>query len=160
MPVSPEPSDYWTTRRQRIDTLLQRRFPGADDHGEGVGRAVRYTLLGPGKRLRGLLTLATNEALRGPEAAALGLAGVVESVHAASLILDDLPSMDNATMRRGRPTLHRVVGEARAILAAFALLNDSYRWLQEIDLGDGARRAITLALTACIGPQGLIGGLF
>ena len=158
MVVPGDRSGSWTAGRERIDAALRRRFPGADDRPQGVSGAVRYTLLAPGKRVRGLLVLVTNEALLGPEAAALDLAGVVECVHAASLILDDLPSMDNATLRRGRPTLHRVVGEATAILAALALLNDSFRWLQEMELRDGARRAITLALTASIGPQGLIGG--
>src|SRR5262245_22788876 len=90
--------DYWTVRRQSIDAALRQRFPEPGGSLQRISDAASYTLLAPGKRVRGLLALATNEALRGSETAALGLAGVVEIVHAASLILDDLPSMDNAMM--------------------------------------------------------------
>jgi geranylgeranyl diphosphate synthase type II len=90
---------------------------------------------------------------------ALPLACAVEMVHASSLILDDLPSMDDATLRRGKPTLHKVVGEANAILAAVSLLNGAFEMIQEAPgLNDRRRVRATARLAEAIGAAGLIGG--
>ena len=88
-----------------------------------LDRACTEALLSPGKRVRPILLLLVGELFRVPPERGLGLGAVIESVHTASLILDDLPSMDDAATRRGRPALHRVHGEAVAILAAFRLLS-------------------------------------
>jgi geranylgeranyl diphosphate synthase type II len=120
---------------------------------------MRYVLLAPGKRLRGTLVLATCEMLRGSEAAALQLACAVELVHASSLVLDDLPCMDDATLRRGKVPLHRALGEANAILAAVALLNTAYETVQQAEpLKQRTRREASLRLSLAIGARGLIGG--
>src|SRR5258705_10786398 len=120
---------------------------------------MRYTLLLPGKRLRGILVLASCELLKGRRDDALPLACAVEMVHASSLILDDLPSMDNATLRRGKPTLHAVVGEANAILAAVGLLNGAFALIQEAAaLKERARVLATARLSEAIGAAGLVGG--
>jgi geranylgeranyl diphosphate synthase type II len=80
-------------------------------------------------------------------------------VHTSSLILDDLPSMDNATLRRGRPTLHAVAGEANAILAAVGLLNGAFALIQEAPaLSDRARGRASARLADAVGAAGLIGG--
>jgi geranylgeranyl diphosphate synthase type II len=80
-------------------------------------------------------------------------------VHACSLILDDLPCMDDANLRRGRPTAHRVFGESTAILAAFALLNAGFELVHKAEgLREKGRRQITLQLAQALGPQGLSGG--
>jgi len=120
---------------------------------------VRYALLAPGKRLRGALVLGTSSMLRGDAAAALEVACAVEMIHTASLVLDDLPSMDDASLRRGRPVLHRAAGEANAILAAVALLNGAY----ELVVGSASMRprvraAVALRLARAVGGDGLIGG--
>jgi len=120
---------------------------------------MRYTLLLPGKRLRGILTLLTCELLRGRREDAVPFAAAVEMVHAASLILDDLPSQDNASLRRGKPTLHRVVGEANATLAAVALLNSAFGVVQSAEgPKDRVRGRAVARLARAVGADGLIGG--
>ena len=97
------------------------------ERGEGpLERACADALLSPGKRVRPILMLLAGGLFGVPAARLVRLGGVVESVHAASLVLDDLPSMDDADLRRGRPALHRVYGEAVAILAAFHLLSRAH----------------------------------
>src|SRR5687768_2050202 len=107
-------------RRQLVETMLRDIVP-AD--ASTVSRAIEYSLHAPAKRVRPVLSLLVTEMLRGDAAAILPAACAVELVHTASLILDDLPSMDNARYRRGRPSCHVQFGEATAILAAFALQN-------------------------------------
>ena len=87
---------------------------------------LRRSITSPGKRVRGILTLAVGEALGRKPKKLLDAAAAMELIHTSSLILDDLPSMDDALMRRGAPTLHRQFGEDLAILAAVALLNQAY----------------------------------
>jgi len=88
----------------------------------GIEDAIRYALLGPGKRLRPILTIRCCEAVGGIEDAALAPAAAVEMIHAFSLVHDDLPAMDDDDLRRGRPTLHRHTSEAMAVLAGDALM--------------------------------------
>ena len=149
---------YWSEARRTLDEALARGVPGPDTVPEVLHEAMRYTLTAPGKRVRGVLALAACELMRGTREMALPLGCAVEMVHAASLILDDLPSMDDATVRRGKPVLHRVCGEANAILAAVALLNAAFATIQRADLKDRARREITACLARAIGADGLIGG--
>jgi len=145
--------------KQRVDEALAASLPPPSTRPAALHEALRYTLLLPGKRLRGILVLACADLLRGDEEAVLPLACAVEMVHASSLILDDLPSMDDATLRRGKPVLHRVVGEANAILAAVALLNLAFARVAEAEtLRERIRREAALCLTRAIGAEGLIGG--
>jgi len=115
--------------RRRVDLALSgwadREIASEDE----LGRAVREALLSPGKRVRPVLMLLVGELFATPPDRLLDLALIVEMVHAASLVLDDLPSMDDAPLRRGRPSLHRAFGEATAILAAFDLLNRAHAFL-------------------------------
>lgn len=112
--------------RAKVDTALGQ-WAAAHLSGEGVlGAAMREALLSPGKRVRPVLTLLAGELYRVDPDRLIGLALIPEVIHAASLVLDDLPSMDDAPLRRGRPSLHMAYGEAAAILAAFDLLSRAH----------------------------------
>lgn len=134
----------------------------ATERPERVNEAVAYALTSPGKRLRPVLTLAVADILGEPFPAVLDLACAVEMVHACSLVLDDLPSMDDARLRRGRPTTHRVFGEDVALLAAMALLNRAYAVVaeaaQKLPLKRYTPEDLVHHLSAAIGTSGLIGG--
>lgn len=146
---------------------MERRLPGLlpaeDERPETVHRAMRYAALGAGKRVRPVLTLAVVEMFGGGgDEAVVDVACAVELVHASSLVLDDLPSMDDAELRRGRPTVHRAFGEATAILAAFGLLNLAFQRLadaaQRLALSRYAPEDMVHHLADAIGTAGLIGG--
>jgi geranylgeranyl diphosphate synthase, type II len=145
-----------------VDRRLPDLVPPAGQRPERVHEAMLYALTGPGKRLRPVLTLAVAEMLGQSAAPLLDLACTVEMVHACSLILDDLPAMDDAERRRGRPTVHRAFGEDVALLAAFALLNRAFALLvesaQHLPLRRWAGEDLVHHLAAAIGTEGLIGG--
>jgi len=137
-----------------IDVELTRLMPP----GEGaVPPAMAYTVLAPSKRVRPVLTLLTAELCGGSAAHATPAAAVMELVHASSLILDDLPSMDDAPLRRGRKSNHLEFGEGIAILAAFGLLNLAYATVARAYDAPLASRLSTL-LSDAVGADGLIGG--
>ena len=150
---------YLARGRSAVEDALAHTVSPLGSPPASLHEAMRYTLLLPGKRLRGILVLASSELLKGRGEDALPLACAVELVHASSLILDDLPSMDDATLRRGKPTLHKVAGEANAILAAVGLLNAAFALIQEAPaLKDRARVRATARLAEAISASGLIGG--
>ena len=105
----------------RAEQALDRRLPSADLHPGDLHQAMRYAVLGGGKRIRPALVYATGAAVGAPPEALDGSACAVEFVHAYSLIHDDLPAMDDDDLRHSRPTCHRAFGEALAILAGDAL---------------------------------------
>ncbi len=124
-----------------------------------VSQAMSYALLAPGKRVRPVLTVLACVQQGGHAVMALDSACAIELVHTASLILDDLPCMDDAALRRGLPTTHRAHGEAAALLAAIGLLNRAYALLaQAPGLSDAQRLALVARLTAAVGVDGLIDG--
>ena len=150
---------YLADGRQRVDDALEKTLPPLGTPPASLHEAMRYTALLPGKRLRGIVVLASSELLKGDADAALPLAAAVELVHASSLVLDDLPCMDNATLRRGKPTLHKVTGEANAILASVGLLNLAFATIQAAPaLKERTRTRATSVLAEAIGGGGLIGG--
>jgi len=150
---------YLEEGRARIEDALDRQLPPLGSRPAALHEAMRYTLLAPGKRLRGVVVLATSEMLRGAPEPAVDLACAVEMVHAASLILDDLPCMDDASLRRGRAVVHEVSGEANAILAAVGLLNAAFAAIgSAAGIKDKLRRRLIERLTHAIGGSGLIGG--
>jgi geranylgeranyl diphosphate synthase, type II len=108
--------------RSSIDDALHRYTAFDDSCPPHLAEAIRYALLGPGKRLRPQLVLLAAEACGGTAEQAMPAACAVEMVHAYSLVHDDLPAMDNDDLRRGRPTCHKVFGDALAILVGDALL--------------------------------------
>jgi geranylgeranyl diphosphate synthase type II len=117
---------YLVARQKQVDRALDRFLPKATVPPATIHKAMRYSLFAGGKRLRPILCLAAAEACGGKTTAALPPACAVECIHTYSLIHDDLPSMDNDDLRRGRPTCHKVFGDAIAILAGDALLTVAF----------------------------------
>lgn len=117
--------DYFSERRVLIDQYLAA-FAARTGAPAPLEAPVRRSLTSPGKRVRGTLLLATGETFGHRPEKLVPAAAAMEMIHTSSLILDDLPSMDDALLRRGAPTLHREFGEDLAILSAVALLNHSY----------------------------------
>ncbi len=149
--------------RRAVEEALDRALPPREAWPATIHEAVRYSLFAGGKRIRPLLVLAAGEAVGGGEEDLMPLACAVEMVHTYSLVHDDLPAMDDDDLRRGKPTSHKVFGEAIAILAGDALLTRAFHLLAEAAPGlDEARlrrrlRAIEVLGEAC-GTSGLIGG--
>jgi geranylgeranyl diphosphate synthase type II len=146
-------------RRQRVEAALRRLT--APGRAPAVEAAIETSLFAPAKRLRPILSLLVAEVLKGNPEAVLPAGCAIEMVHTASLILDDLPSMDDAKTRRGRPTCHVAHGEATAVLAAFALLNRAFEILAEGWEGgpDAAGRGrVARELARAIGTDGMIAG--
>ncbi len=153
--------DTWfaTYRRAvdgKLDLILQAAASEPDCPRE-LGAAMRYTLMGGGKRLRPLLVLAAARACGKPEELGLGAGCALELIHAYSLIHDDLPAMDDDDMRRGLPACHRAFGEGMAILAGDALLTHAFWVLADEISADLLPRAVTIVSMAA-GPRGMVGG--
>jgi geranylgeranyl diphosphate synthase, type II len=148
--------------RERIDRRLPDLLPAAGERPEAVHRAMHYALTGPGKRVRPVLTIVVAALFGQRSGPVLDVACAVEMVHACSLILDDLPAMDDAVRRRGRPTVHLAFGEAVALLAALALLNRAYALVAEsahrLALKRYTAEDMVHHLAVAIGSDGLIGG--
>jgi geranylgeranyl pyrophosphate synthase len=143
-------------------TAIEARLAAIALQDGGSGRlceAMRYCLLAPGKRLRPLMCVLAARGLEGDELAALDAACAIEMVHTASLVLDDLPAMDDATLRRGRPCTHEVFGEGTAILAAIALLNRAFAVLAGLrGVDDAVRNGLVRELAQAAGAGGLSSG--
>ena len=145
---------FFAEYQRRIDGELRRVVPGSSNR---VEEAMAYALHAPSKRIRPVVTLLTAELCGGTVGGALTAASAMEMVHAASLILDDLPSMDDAAVRRGKPATHIQFGEAMAILAAFGLLNGAFKSIARGYEPPLASR-MTALLSDAVGAEGLIGG--
>jgi len=140
-----------------VEDVLERVLPPADRAPASLHGAMRHIIFPCGKRLRPALAMAAAEAVGAPAATALPIAAAVELVHAYSLIHDDLPCMDDDDLRRGRPTVHVVYGEATAVLAGDALQSLAFGvLLEEADALLAARAGADLA--RAIGAAGLVGG--
>jgi geranylgeranyl diphosphate synthase, type II len=145
--------------RASIDNRLRALIAQPVDVPEHLQLAMRHTLLAPAKRIRAALVLIAARHWDVPEQKALDAACAVEMVHTASLILDDLPCMDNAMLRRGIPANHRVYTEATAILAAIGLLSRSFAVVMEDERLDAAQKVrICKRLSIAVGPGGLVSG--
>lgn len=145
---------FFTDHQRRVTAELTRIVPSGD---APVERSMAYTALAPSKQVRAVVVLLCAELCRGDAARAVPAAAAIELVHAASLILDDLPSMDDAPLRRGRRANHVEFGEATAILAAFGLLNLAYGTIARAYDPPLASRMSSL-MSDAVGPAGLIGG--
>jgi geranylgeranyl diphosphate synthase type II len=117
---------YLTTSTAEVDTALDRFLPKANEKPSTIHAAMRYSVFAGGKRLRPVLCLTAAEACGGEISPALAPACAVELMHTYSLVHDDLPAMDDDDLRRGRPTCHKVYGEAMAVLCGDALLTESF----------------------------------
>ena len=150
---------YVSTLREKINIHLETLMPRESRCPVNLYRAIRYSLLGGGKRVRPLLCVVVSEAAKGRGRAFAQDAGcAIEMVHAASLILDDLPCMDDGTTRRGRPTAHVKFGQATAILASFALLNRAFGVISESAADPGVVNQATKVLSGAVGADGMIAG--
>lgn len=145
----------------RVEKTLSDAIPGADVAPERLHDAMRYSVLGEGKRIRPLLVYAAGEALGVDPDLLDAPAAAIEMMHAFSLIHDDLPAMDNDNLRRGRPTTHRAYDEATAILAADALQPLAFQVLATapalMKYPEAQTRLIVLIAQAC-GSGGMTGG--
>lgn len=153
------PESYLDNYRQVIEEALRRFFPLPDAKAQIVNEAMAYSLFSGGKRLRPILTLLSTEAVGGDSQKVLPTACAIEFIHTYSLIHDDLPAMDNDTLRRGQPTCHLMYGEDIAILAGDGLLTEAFALIARRQTGktDNIVRAIS-ELAAAVGIQGMIGG--
>jgi geranylgeranyl diphosphate synthase type II len=127
--TSTDLATYLDARLAEVEAALTAVLPAVPDCPAVVGDAMRYSLMAGGKRLRPILCLASADAVGGDRLLALPAACAIELIHTYSLIHDDLPAMDDDTMRRGRPTLHVVAGEGIAILAGDGLLTEAVHLL-------------------------------
>jgi len=147
---------WMTGHAARIERALESTLPAADEHPVPLHDAMRYAVLGGGKRIRPLLVLAAGEAVDAPQAALDAAGCAVEMIHAYSLVHDDLPCMDDDVLRRGRPTVHVVWGEALAMLVGDALQAMAFEVLARVERPAAARMVAELAAAA--GSRGMAGG--
>ena len=152
--------EYIRQQCHAIDSTLDRLVPAESDQPENIHRAMRYSLFAGGKRVRPILCISAAHAVADDTPGILEAACTLEMIHTYSLIHDDLPALDNDDLRRGRPTCHKVFGEAMAILAGDALLTGAFQVLARISELTPAKRVglvdelSTAAGTVC----GMIGG--
>jgi len=147
--------------RELVERYLDGLRFSAEPPTDGLGRAMRYSLLIGGKRIRPVLALATAGAIGRPAESVLPLAGAIELIHTYSLIHDDLPAMDDDDLRRGEPTCHKAFGEDVAILAGDGLYAEAFGLLlssQEGEPADVLAAAGRLAIAT--GVRGMVGGQY
>ena len=156
-------NEYLAARRSEIDAALLAALPRPPVCPASVADAMRYSVVAGGKRLRPILCLASAEAVGGDRQLAMPAACALEFIHTYSLIHDDLPAMDNDTLRRGQPTLHVVAGEGMAILAGDGLLTEAFALIARepragsADLVERKLRVIAV-VAAGAGATGMVGG--
>ncbi|MFC1807496.1 polyprenyl synthetase family protein [Candidatus Omnitrophota bacterium] len=149
--------EYLKKKKSLIDRELIRLIPSARERPQIIHRAIKHSL-GGGKRIRPILCLSVAEAAGANPKAALRAACAIEMVHAYSLVHDDLPSMDNDDIRRGRPTCHIKFGVANAILTGDALLTLGFNSLSGATSDSNINCRIIKELSNAIGTFGMIGG--
>ncbi len=144
--------------RDRIESQLDASLPSPSDAPRGLHQAMRYAVLGGGKRMRPLLVYASGRVFGADENALDAPAMAVELIHAYSLVHDDLPAMDDDALRRGRPTTHIAFDEATAILAGDALQTRAFGLIADAPLPAPLRVACLQTLTHASGAAGMCGG--
>ena len=153
---------YLERKRQEVDDYLQSVIPSAGTMPTTLHESMRYSLFAGGKRVRPILAMAAAEAVGDAGESVLPVASSVELIHTYSLIHDDLPAMDNDDFRRGKPTNHKVYGEAMAILAGDALLTMAFELCTRVDAEPGfdAARQVRLIRELAVGSGhvGMVGG--
>lgn len=154
--------DYLEQKRREVDRFLEEAIPPIETPPRSLHEAIRYSLFAGGKRIRPILTIAAAEAVGSPPKALLPVASAFELIHTYSLIHDDLPAMDNDDFRRGKPTSHKVFGEALAILAGDALQTMAFEFCSHPDfVGDvnpHIQIQIIYELALGSGRSGMVGG--
>jgi geranylgeranyl diphosphate synthase type II len=156
--------DFFSEQQGLIDHALDRFTPAESEHPATIHRAMRHSLFAGGKRIRPILCIAAAGAVSDDDGAVMHAACSLEMIHTYSLIHDDLPALDNDDFRRGKPTCHKVFGEAMAILAGDALFTLAIQTLTRISVADPARTpacvvALIRELSFASGTvDGMIGG--
>jgi len=154
--------DYLHNRSALVDQALDRWLPAKDFLPHSLHQAMRYSVFAGGKRLRPILMIAASEAVGGSAQQVLHAASALEMIHTYSLVHDDLPAMDDDDFRRGRPTNHKVYGEAKAILAGDALLTEAFRLLADAEANKSVPPKTVMRVIELVaryaGSQGMVGG--
>ncbi|HEX2954750.1 MAG TPA: farnesyl diphosphate synthase [Bacillota bacterium] len=153
--------DGYDRLRRVIEDGLDRFLPATNERPSSIHQAMRYSACGGGKRLRGICTLITAELVGGKEEWAVPTACALEMIHAYSLIHDDLPCMDDDDLRRGKPTNHKVYGEATALLAGNGLLTQAITTILRYTPAEVSKEAVlkvVLEISEAVGSQGMLGG--
>ncbi|GBC91862.1 Farnesyl diphosphate synthase [bacterium HR15] len=160
MTINAELDAYLQPRLQAIEQALERWLPAPGERPRLLPEAMRYAVLNGGKRLRPILCIAAAEAVGGTMEQVLPTACALELIHTFSLVHDDLPALDNDTLRRGKPTCHVQFGEAIAILAGDALFAHAFRLIaQQVEHSPPERVVHVLKLVAdAVGVDGMVGG--
>ena len=161
---------YLQEKKEVVDSALEQYFPNLPEGGTeakftaSLQKAIRYSLFAGGKRIRPILSMATIEAVEGEGGDILPFACALEMIHTYSLIHDDLPAMDNDDYRRGKPTCHKVFGEAVGILAGDALLTEAFKLMTSRSSWDtsfqdkGLILDIINEIAQAAGISGMVGG--
>ena len=153
---------YLKEYRARVDKALDGYLPGEEVLPASLHKAMRYSTFAAGKRIRPILMMAACEAVGGDVKVVMPAACAMEMIHTYSLIHDDLPAMDDDDFRRGRPTCHKVFGEALAILAGDALLTEAFILLSQLGADNAVplevARRVTAQIARCAGSMGMVGG--
>ncbi len=153
--------NYPSDLRREVDAALKTYFPSVDRQAGDLGRAMEYALYSPGKRFRPVLALTAASAVGGRYREAMPTACAIEFIHAYSLTHDDLPALDNDTLRRGRPTCHVKFGEDIAILAGDALLTEAFAIIVNEQLETAPTERVIGVLkeiSKAAGIKGMVGG--
>ena len=153
---------YLRVRQTRLEVALDQYLPAEDVLPASLHKAMRYSVFAGGKRIRPMLMIAACEAVGGEMERVIPAACAMEMIHTYSLIHDDLPAMDDDDFRRGRPTNHKVFGEAVAILAGDGLLTEAFILLSDPKVNRNVPpevlgRVIHI-ISRCAGSQGMVGG--
>jgi len=153
-------NDYLTSRRALVDATLDQHLPPADTRPAIIHEAMRYAVLGGGKRIRPIVAMAAAEACGANIEPLLRPICALELIHTYSLVHDDLPALDNDDLRRGRKTTHVVYGEAMGVLVGDALLTEAFSWLTTPIDGVDAMRQLRAAreVAVAVDSTGMIGG--
>jgi len=153
-------AEYMAAQQKVVDAALDRWVPPKEENPATIHCAMRYSLFAGGKRIRPLLAIAAAQSVSDAPIGIESCACALEMIHTYSLIHDDLPALDNDDFRRGRPTCHKVFGDAIAILAGDALLTLAFEVLAKMEHADAARRIelVRELATASGTLGGMIGG--
>jgi len=153
---------FLSEKRAVVEDYLRAVFATLSTSPDVLKDAMKHSLFSEGKRIRPILSLAVCEAKNGRAATVLPFACALEMIHTYSLIHDDLPSIDNDDLRRGKPTCHKVFGEAIALLAGDALLTEAFRVMTDPRLNGNAPSEVTkevvYEIAHAAGAEGMIGG--
>lgn len=155
--------DQWNAHLARIKTTLEAWLSPRRDLPEALGAVLRYAALGGGKRIRPVLACAASQAAGGAPEWGLPSGCALELIHAYSLVHDDLPSMDDDDLRRGKPTVHKAYGEAVAILAGDALQSEAFFQLAQArnwhhSISGEVRLRVISEVARAAGSSGMVGG--